>query len=375
VATSIRSSYDVVIVGAGQAGLALGYHLARKGLRFIILDANPRIGDQWRNQWESLRLFTPARYDGLPGMRFPAPAFHYPLKDEMADYLESYAERFQLPVRNGTRVDRLTNNGDRFVVQAGIHTIEAENVIVAMGDHQYPRVPAFAEDLDPSIVQLHSSEYRNPSQLQDGDVLIVGAGNSGAEIAMDVVGTHRTWVAGRNTGQIPFDITGFAARLILVRLVLRGLFHRVLTIDTPIGRTIRPKILSMGGPLIRTKRKHMAKAGIEFLPRVAGVQSGLLLLDDGRTLEVANVVWCTGYHPGFEAWIDLPVHGDREPLHEGGIVPSQPGLYFVGLLFLYALSSEMIQGVSRDAERIAKSIEARRASSGKAVERVTNVAA
>jgi putative flavoprotein involved in K+ transport len=349
---------QTVVIGAGQAGLSVGYHLARRGLSFVILDGNERIGDTWRRRWDSLRLFTPARFDGLAGMPFPVPTHRFPTKDEMADYLETYAARFDLPVRTGVKVDRLSKEGERFVVAAGDLRFEADNVVVAMANYQRPRVPAFATDLDPGIVQFHSIDYRNPSQLREGGVLIVGAGNSGAEIAMEVARSHRTWMSGRDTGHVPFRIEGAAARLLLVRLVLRFLFHRVLTVKTPMGRKMRPKVLTHGGPLIRVKPKDLAAAGVERVPRTAGVRDGRPVLEDGRVLDVANVIWCTGFHPGF-SWIDLPVFGEREPLHERGVVPTVPGLYFVGLDFLYALSSTMIHGVGRDADRVAGAIAAR----------------
>lgn len=359
---------ETIVIGGGQAGLSMGYQLTQRGVPFVILDACERTGDSWRERWDSLRLFTPARFSGIAGMPFPAPPHHYPTKDEMADYLESYAQHFDLPVRHGHRVERLSKNGDRFIVETVEQTFESDNVVVAMGDHQCPKVPSFAEDLDPDIVQIHSSEYRNPAQLRDGAVLVVGAGNSGAEISTEVARSHHTLVSGRDVGQVPFDIAGFAGRLILVRLVLRVLFHRVLTIRTPIGRKARPKLLSMGMALIRTKRKHMKEAGVEFVPRVEGVKNGKPVLEDGRTLDITNVIWCTGYHPGF-SWIDLPVHGERGPRHEGGIVASQPGLYFLGLRFLYSVSSEMIHGVERDAERIAGAIASRVGQSGKTHQR------
>jgi Pyridine nucleotide-disulphide oxidoreductase len=195
---------ETVIIGGGQAGLSVGYHLARRGRRFVILDANQRIGDAWRVRWNSLRLFTPARYNGLPGWPFPAPAWSFPAKDEMAGYLEAYAARFELPVRTGVRVDRLSREGDRYVVAAGKHRYEADHVVVAAGAYQRPRIPAFAAELDPGIVQLHSSQYRDPSQLQEGGVLVVGAANSGAEIALELSRTHRTWLSGRHPGQEPF---------------------------------------------------------------------------------------------------------------------------------------------------------------------------
>jgi putative flavoprotein involved in K+ transport len=349
---------ETVVIGGGQAGLSVGCHLSRRGLPFVILDAHQRIGDTWRNRWDSLRLFTPARFSGLVGMPFPAPPRHFPTKDQMADYLESYAQHFNLPVHTGVRVDRVSRNGDGYVVAAGERRWLADNVIVAMGSFQQPWVPQYAGDLAPGITQIHSYDYRNPSQLQDGPVLVVGAGNSGAEIALDTVAAgHQTWLAGRDNGHVPFRIEGTLGRL-LVPVVLRGIFHRVLTVDTPIGRKARPKALTRGGPLVRTKPKDLAAAGVSRLPKVTGVEHGLPVLADGRTLQVANVVWCTGFRPGLD-WVDLPVHGDREPNHERGLVPDYPGLFFVGLFFLYAMSSEQIHGVGRDAARIVDAVAAR----------------
>ncbi len=350
---------NTVVIGGGQAGLSVGHHLARREVDFLILDATARVGDAWRRRWDSLRLFTPARHAGLDGMPFPAPPFSFPTKDEMADYLEAYVRRFALPVRSGVRVDRLSRQGERFVATAGSRRFEAENVVVAMANYQRPRVPPFAGELNSGIVQIHSFDYRQPAQLRTGDVLVVGAGNSGAEIALEAARGRRTWLAGRDTGHVPYRIDGLAARLGLSRFVLRVLFHRVLSLSTPIGRKARPKMLHRAAPLIRTKPRDLAAAGVIRVPRVVGARGGLPLLEDERVLDVANVVWCTGYDPGF-SWIDLPVFGaDGEPQHEAGIVATQPGLFFVGLHFLYAFSSEMIHGVGRDAARIAAVIAAR----------------
>jgi putative flavoprotein involved in K+ transport len=352
--------FETVIIGGGQAGLAAGYHLARRGLPFVILDANERIGDSWRKRWDSLHLFSPARFSGLPGMPFPAPAHSYPTKDEVADYLEAYAARFELPVQTGVRVDGLSRNGGGFVVTAGEKRFDADNVVVAMATHQIPRVPPFAPELDPGIVQLHAGEYRNPSQLQDAGVLVVGAGNTGAEIALDVVSGHPTWLSGRGTGHVPFRIETLAARHLFIPLVFRFIGHHVLTVNTPIGRKERPKILSQGAPLVRVKPKDIAAAGIERVPKTVGVRKGLPLLEDGRVLEVANVIWCTGFRPDF-SWIDLPIFGeeDNEPTHERGIVAHEPGPYFVGLSFLYAMTSGFLRGVGRDADHVAKHIASR----------------
>ena len=356
-ATSERERVHTVVIGAGQAGLSVGYHLARRGIPFVILDANARVGDTWRRRWDSLRLFTPARFDGLVGMPFSGPAHRFPTKDEMADYLEAYAARFALPVRTGARVTSLTKEGDRYLVTAGDLRFEADNVVVAMATYQEPRIPAFAVELAPGIAQLHSRQYRRPTQLSPGGVLVVGAGNSGAEIALEAARTgHPTWLSGPSTGQVPFRIESLLSRFLLQPLLLRVIFHRLLTVDTPMGRKVRPKVLAAGAPLIRTKAKDLAAAGVLRVGRTAGTRHGRPLLDDGTVLDVNTVVWCTGFHPGF-SWIELPVldeHG--EPRHQRGLLPEAPGLYFVGLHFLYSMSSTMIHGVGRDAERIADAV-------------------
>jgi putative flavoprotein involved in K+ transport len=227
-----------------------------------------------------------------------------------------------------------------------------------MSSWQRPRVPDLASELDRRIVQLHAAEYKNPRQLQEGDVLVVGAGNSGAEIAIEVARTHKVMLAGPSTGAIPFRPESVVARA-LMPIIGRIVFHRVLTIRTPIGKKARPKMISSGEPLIRVKPKDLKAAGVERVPRVTDVQDGSPQLEDGRTVEVASVVWCTGFHPGF-SWIDLPVLGPQEPLHKRGVVGSEPGLYFIGLKFLYSVSSEQIQGIGRDADYIAKKIAAGR---------------
>jgi putative flavoprotein involved in K+ transport len=349
---------ETVVIGGGQAGLSVGYYLAQQGIPFVILDAHSRIGDAWRTRWDSLRLFTPARYDGLPGLRFPAKADEFPTKDQMADFLESYVKQFNLPVRTGMKVERLSRKDGRFLISAGGASFEAENVVVAMGSHQKPRVPAFARELDPKIVQLHSLDYRSPSQLKDGGVLIVGVGNSGADIALEVARTHRTWLAGKEPGHVPFRIETFTGRFILVRIV-RFIGHHVLTVATPIGRRLRPKLRFQATALIRVKPDDLLAAGIERVSRVVGVKEGRPLLDDGKVVDVANVIWCTGFSNGF-SWIDLPIFGaDGEPEYDRGIVPTLPGLYFVGLNFLYAMTSGTVSGVGRDAKRAVDAIAAR----------------
>jgi len=349
---------ETVVIGGGQAGLSVGYHLKKRGLRFVILDASKRVGDAWRNRWDSLRLFTPARYAGLPGLTFPGRGDAFPTKEEMAAYLGAYAEWFGLPVRSGTRVQKLSHNGQRFKVQVGEQRYEADQVVVAMANYQRPKMPAFAGELDRGILQLHAHGYRNPSQLQAGGVLVVGAGNSGADIAIEVSRTHRTWMSGKESGTIPFFIDSAFWRCFMSR-VFKFIGHNVLTLSTPIGRKLRPKMMG-AAPLIRVKPEDLIKAGIERVPKVAGVRNGLPVLKDGREMdEVRNVIWCTGYRTGF-SWIDLPIFGENgEPLHDRGVVSGLPGMYFVGLHYLYAMTSATVIGVGRDAERIAKAIDSR----------------
>jgi putative flavoprotein involved in K+ transport len=277
----------------------------------------------------------------------------------MADYLEAYAAHFELPVLTGVTVNRLSRAGRQFVIEAGERRFEAAQVVVAMSDYQWPNVPEFARQLDPGIVQLHSGDYKNAAQLREGGVLLVGAGNSGAEIAMELAPRHRVWLSGRHPGQVPFRFDSFLARHVLIRLLFRLVFHRLLSAKTPIGRKARAQGHTAGVPLIRQKAKQLAAAGVTRAARTIGVRDGRPLLDDGRTLDVANVIWCTGFRKSFP-WIDLPIFDEKgSPRHESGVVTEVPGLYFVGLHFLYALSSSMIHGVGRDADRISEAVAAR----------------
>jgi putative flavoprotein involved in K+ transport len=356
-AVASTEKFEAIVIGGGQAGLAVGYYLKKQGRPFVILDANERIGGSWRTRtWNSLRLFTPARYDGLPGWSFPASGWSYPTARETADYLEAYAARFDLPVRTGMAVTRLAKDGDRYRVECDERRFEADSVVVATGFYGKPSVPEFASELDPRIVQMHSSEYRDPSQLRPGGVLLVGAGNSGADIAMEVSATHRTWLSGRDKGQIPFRIEHPLRRLVLP--LLWFVASHVLTVKTPIGRKVRPHVLEDGAPLIRVKSQDILAAGVERVAKMAGVQDGLPVLEDGRVMDVANVIWCTGFRQDF-SWIEVPVFGeDSGPMHERGVA-SEPGLYFVGLDFLYSFTSENVGGVRRDARHIAKHIASR----------------
>ena len=356
-----RERHETIVIGGGQAGLSVGYHLKRERRSFLILDGNDRVGDNWRTRWDSLRLYSPAFRDGLPGMAFPAPPASYPTAREMGDYLEAYAAEFDLPVRSGVAVDALETDGGRYAVLAGNATFEAENVVLATGVFQKPHVPHFAGDLDPSITQLHSSDYRNRSQLQPGAVLVVGASHSGSDIAFEASAEHDVVLSGKDTGQIPVPIESRRGRMLFRTLFFVG--SRLLTVDTPIGRKVRPKIRHGGGPLLRYRRRDLQRAGIEReLARTVGVEGGKPMLDGGRVLDVHNVVWATGFRPDY-SWVRLPfsIGDDGYPEQYGGVISSSPGLYVVGLPFLHSFTSMLIGGAGKDAERVVRHIVGERA--------------
>jgi putative flavoprotein involved in K+ transport len=351
--------FDTVIIGGGQAGLSVGYHLARLGQSFVILDKHDRTGDGWRERYDSLRLFSPAKYDALPGMPFPASPYTFPSGHQLADYLENYAERMRLPVLTGVKVDGLwpASGAGGHLVTAGQRRFAAAQVVVATGIHQLPSVPAFAHQLDPGIRQMHSSDYRNPSQLLPGDVLVVGVGHSGADIALEAASEHRTWLSGTVHGQIPIDIEAWSARPVWWLLWFAA--KHILTVRTPLIGDMQPAAHSQGGPLVRVKLPQLIAAGVQHVSaRTAGIRDGLPVLKDGRVLNVNTVIWCTGFRHDF-SWIHLPVIGEHGwPRHDRGVAASAPGLYFAGLPFQYSFSSMLVGGVGRDAHYVAKHIAA-----------------
>jgi putative flavoprotein involved in K+ transport len=358
--TTHRDVVDTIIVGAGQAGLATAHFLGRAGVPCLVLDNHARVGDQWRERWDSLTLNSPRRFSALPGLPFDGRT-RFASAVELADYLERYARHFGLHVRPNTTVtgiDRLPDG--RWRVTCTDATFVARDVVVATGGETHPRVPAFADELDPGIRQLHSSAYRNPGQLLPGPVLVVGAGQSGADLALESARAgHETWLSGRISAEVPFGIDTLGARLTFP--VLWFLAHHVLTERTGLGRKVKAGVRSgRGTPLVRVRRPDLDDAGVHRVEaRTVGVHDGLPRLADGQVPDVANVLWCTGFRQDF-SMIHPPVTDEHGwPTDVGGVMPDLPGLYFMGLLFQRGFYSMLIGGAGRDARYIAGRIVAR----------------
>ena len=344
--------FDTIVIGGGQAGLAVGQQLAARDLDFVILDGGRRVGDAWRQRWDSLRLFTPARYSGLPGMPFPAPPTHLPDKDEVADYLARYAERFDLPVRLDSRVDALDWDGERYVIHAHGTRLEAAQVVVATGPFQRPRIPSVAAQLAPEIHHLHSSVYRNPFELPDGPALVVGAGNSGAQIALELARFRKVWLAGPDTGYLPRRALGRDLFDWLWPVASRA------TLDTRLGRRMRARAAHAGDPRIGLSERMLAEAGITRVGRLVEARGGLPVCGNA-VLQPRVVVWCTGFAPD-HGWIRVPVLDERgHPRHRRGVAVNAPGLYFVGQRFQHRASSALLGGVGSDAAFVAEQVAAR----------------
>jgi putative flavoprotein involved in K+ transport len=344
---------EVAVIGAGQSGLAAGYYLARRGIDFVILEADERVGDVWRNRYASLRLYSPAKGDGLPGLRFPLARNAFPTGRQMGDYLEAYAAHHRLPVSTGVRVTRVEADDEAFSVETATGTMRARQVIVATGSFRKPRIPSFAGELDPGIRQIHVHEYRGPEQLAPGPVLVVGLGHSGSDLAYEAaLAGHQTIVSGRAHGELPFGIDTFIGRNVEWP-VIRFLGSTLLTRRTPIGRRMAPKVRHGGGLLLRVRRRELTAAGVERREaRTVGARDGMPLLDDGSTVRVANVIWCTGYTPDF-GWVEpLVTSDDGWPVERRGVVEAVPGLYLLGVPFQLGFASMLVAGAGTDARYV-----------------------
>ena len=345
---------STVIIGAGQAGLTTAYFLGQAGHRCVVLHQNARVGDQWRQRYDSLRLNTAAMYDRIPGMSWSLGRHDFPTGAQMGDLLEQYVAAYDMDVRHETRVAKVERTGEGFVVTTNRGSFEAESVVVATGGEHHPRTPDIARSLDPGIRQMHSSAYRNPSQMLPGPVLVVGAGQSGADIALELARAgHETWLSGKPPGEIPVEFGTF--NFWVGFRVLWFVWNHVLTSRSPWGRKLQSEIRNGGAaPLVRVRLKDLVAAGIHHREaRTTGVSDGKPMLADGTVLEVTNIVWCTGFRQDFSFIQPSVVGDDGWPRDEGGIVPEQPGLYFMGLLFQRGFYSMLIGGAWRDARFIA----------------------
>ncbi|HSE70338.1 MAG TPA: NAD(P)-binding domain-containing protein [Nocardioidaceae bacterium] len=341
---------DTLVVGAGQAGLAMAWHLAQRDQRFLVVDGAPELGHSWRSRWDSLRLFSPTQYDGLPGMPFPAPADSYPGKDEVADYLREYATRFELPVLLGTAVARLERTAAGFTAHTAQGPLRARRVVVATGAFQRPAVPEVATGLGPEVTQLHSSAYRNPGQVPAGRVLVVGAGNSGLQIAEELAATHPVVVsAGSRPASLPQRFLGRDLFWWMTRL---GMLER--TADSGLARRLRAR----GDLVIGSSRRRLRHAGVEFRPRVVAASGAEVRFADGTSDRPAAVVWATGFRSD-HTWIDVPgVLRDGSVVHRRGIT-DVPGLYFLGLPWQRTRGSSLLGFVQHDAAWLAEQMAAR----------------
>jgi putative flavoprotein involved in K+ transport len=353
---------NIIIIGGGQAGLAMGYHLAQRGIEFVILDAAPRVGHAWRSRWDSLALFTPAAYSGLPGMAFPGDPHRYPTKDEVADYLEAYADRFRLPVHAGERVDALRASTAGWEAETRSGRYEAAQVVVATGPFHQPVIPRLSRDLPPGVVQLHSASYRDPAQLPAGDVLVVGAGNSGVQIAEELSRTHRVHLAaGERMPRLPQRVLG---RSLFWWLERAGFMN--VSVESLLGRRMSRTDTLIG------KSPRMLE-GVRVLGRAVEVQGNAVLTADGGRVCPASVVWATGFRPDF-GWIKAPVLDARgAPVHRRGVT-SAPGLYFLGLSWLHTRGSALLGWVGRDAEHLAEIVEDRHTAANAGISTVASIA-
>ncbi len=342
---------DVVVVGGSQAGLAMAWHLAQQGLRFMVLEAGPELGSVWRSRWDSLKLFTPAQYDALPGMPFPAPADTYPTKDPVADYLQAYANAFDLPVRLEAKVTGLRQTPEGFEVRTADQVFRARQVVVATGPFQVPFIPPAASKLDASVTQVHSAAYRNPKVLPEGPVLVVGGGNSGFQIAEELAATRQVDLS--IAERVPMLPQRLAGRDLFWWLTRLGLLR--VTVGSRLGRRVSRREFIIG-----SNKRRLRKAGIRFRPRLIDAEGRTVRFADHSTLEnVGVVVWATGYRSDY-AWIQIPgVVREGRVVHRRGVA-EVPGLYFLGLSWQHTRGSALLGFVNDDAAYLADRIATRR---------------
>jgi putative flavoprotein involved in K+ transport len=352
------ADYQVVVIGAGQAGLAMGYYLTRQGRRFIILERGDSIAPAWRERWESLTLFTPRRYSSLPGLPFPGDPDGYPTRDEVIAYLELYAEEFDLPIELNSPVRRLSREGGRFVLELDGRTTTGDQVVVATGPFQTPYVPELAAELDPEAWQAHSTGYRRPDDVPEGTALVVGGGNTGFQIAKELSATHRV-ILSVGTRQKPLP-QRLAGRDLFWWLTKTRLIHK--TVESRLGQRLKDRDTLIGSSPRELKRRY----GVQLKPRAMRASGRTVTFEDGREVEVDAVIWSTGYRPDY-SWIDLPIFDSNGRLRHRRGVTDVPGHYFIGLTWQHTRGSALIGWVKDDAQFIAERIAALQQAKSQAV--------
>jgi putative flavoprotein involved in K+ transport len=340
---------EVAVIGAGQAGLALGYFLIRQGRSFVILERAAEIAPAWRERWDSLTLFTPRRYSALPDLPFPGDPDGYPTRDEVIAYLDRYAETFDLPIELNSESKKVELGDDgRFRLELNDRTITADQVVVATGPFQTPFVPKLADRLAVDVFQTHATGYRRPDEVP-GTVLAVGGGNTGFQIAKELSAKHKV-VLSIGTRQTPLP----------QRLLGRDLFWwltkaRILdrSVETRLGQRLSTRETLIGSSPRELKRRYK----VELKPRAVDAEGRTVRFEDGSELEVDAVIWATGYRLDY-SWIKLPVFDDDGRLRHRRGVTDVPGLYFLGLTWQHTRGSALIGWVKDDAEFIAERIAA-----------------
>jgi putative flavoprotein involved in K+ transport len=342
-------NYDIVVIGAGQAGLTMGYFLSGREHRYLIVERSGSVGAAWRERWDSLTLFTSRKYDSLPGLDFPGDPAGYPSRDEVIAYLEEYARRFELPVRLDTDVRRLgLDDSGGFVIETGGGTISADQVVVATGPFQRPFVPELASQLAPNVYQAHSVEYRKPSEVPPGTIVVVGGGNTGFQIAEELASTHHVVLAvGSRQTPLPQRILG---RDLFWWLTKSGMINK--SVESRLGSRMQHRDTLIGSSPRGLRRRH----GVTIKPRVIGAQGKTVRFEDGGELDVDAIIWATGYRSDY-SWLDVPViDGEGRVRHRRGVT-DVPGLYFLGLYWQWTRGSALVGWVKDDAEYIAQQIE------------------
>ncbi|MGC9380104.1 flavin-containing monooxygenase [Streptomyces sp. MH13] len=340
--SALPATVPVAVIGAGQSGLAVGYHLRQAGIRCVLLDAGSEVGETWQRRWESLTLFTSARFSGLPGLPFPGHGARYPGKDEVAAYLRDYAERFDLPVLTDHRVLSLRRDGDGYLLTTAHGDCRAGQVVIATGAFGVPRVPEFAAGLSPDVTALHTSDYRSPTQVPPGTVVIVGDGNSGRQIAVELAGTHSVVLSrgGSVSPPLPQTVLG------------RDMFWWM----SVLGVMSLPVNMQAPDPIVGDRVPELVAEGrIRTMGRVVAAEGAELLDADGERVKPSAVIWATGYRTDW-SWLDPEMLEDTGQPRQTEGMGALPGSYYLGLYRMRTRGSALIGFVGRDAEHVAAAI-------------------